>query len=226
VAIAQKTRTYDRLQTAAPGNGLLRQLCLALSNAVLQFPVAFEAQQKVLNQPTLLRNEIEAELAAMDGDFKILDYGCGSGTYTGLFPTDRYIGIDCNGSMLERAASQHPDHCFLQAANLGGISAQLQDVSQVLMIGVVHHLSDNDFLTIIADLPRTQPVNILTIDTLKCDSGLGRLVQLFERGEYLRPEVEHRRLLARVADEVMYKKVPYGNHFELAVFRGRLKRRT
>lgn len=207
---------------------LVRNICLCLSNAVLQFPIMFELQQKALSQPTLLRAEVEKELAdlhlANSGDFRILDYGCGSGTYSGLCDPARYLGIDCNESMLARAAQNNPQHTFLKASSLTEISHNLDNVVHVLMIGVVHHLTDADFINILSDIPTDRTVKLLTIDTLKCKSGPGWLVQLFERGDFLREESDHRRLLDQVAQETSYKKVPYGKYFELAVFRGEIRR--
>lgn len=208
---------------------LLRGLCLGLSNAILQFPIMFELQQKALSQPTLLRAEVEKELADLNrsnsGSYRILDYGCGSGTYSGLCDPAKYLGIDCNESMLARAAQNNPAHTFLKASSLTEISHNLDDVVHVLMIGVVHHLTEADFFNILAEIPTDRTVRLLTIDTLKCRSGLGWFVQLFERGDFLREESDHRRLLDHVAKETSYKKVPYGKYFELAVFRGEIRNR-
>jgi 2-polyprenyl-3-methyl-5-hydroxy-6-metoxy-1,4-benzoquinol methylase len=225
-AINQLRQRESQHLSALPQHGLLRRICLFISNAILQFPLAFETQQKALRQPTLLRAEVEEELEIIrktENDFVVLDYGCGSGTYSGLFNHQNYVGIDCNEAMLERASSVHPQHTFIKATNLSGISTRIGDVSEVLMVGVIHHLSQSDLISILKTLPKNKPIRLLAIDTLKCSGGLGAFVQLFERGEFLRSEKDHMRLLHRVADEISYKKVPYGNLFELAVFRGTIK---
>ncbi len=207
-------------------NSLTRKICLAASNAILQFPIIFELQQALLDQPDLLRREVEEEvrhLESLGQSFKVIDYGCGSGTYTGLFGAEHYLGIDCSEPMLERAADKHPNHAFIQATDLSGIRHSLEDVAHILMIGVIHHLPEWNLLSILSTLPKARPIRFLSIDTLKCTEGPGRIVQLFERGEYLRTEADHNRLLHRVANEISYKKVPYGRYFELAVFRGTVK---
>lgn len=206
----------------------VRAVCVNLSNAILQFPIMFELQQKALSQPTLLRTEVEEELSNLlqtnSENFRILDYGCGSGTYSGLCDPSRYLGIDCNKAMLARAAESNPKHSFVCASSLKEISQNLDDVVHVLMIGVVHHLADEDLVNILADIPADRTVRLLTIDTLKCNSGLGWLVQLFERGDFLRSERDHLSLLDRVATKTSYKRVPYGKYFELAVFRGEIRK--
>lgn len=206
----------------------LRKLCLWLSNAILQFPIMFEIQQKSLSQPTLLRREVEEELAVLskthNDQFLVLDYGCGSGTYSGLFDYDKYLGIDCNEEMLKRAAQNNPKHSFVHAHDLTGIGESLDSVVHVLMVGVIHHLSEPDLIDILSTIPKDKTVKLLAIDTLKCDSGIGKLVQLFERGEFLRNEQEHKKLLDRVAETTSFKKVGYGRAFELAVFRGVLRK--
>ena len=225
-SIAQASQLESQLLSDMPKQGLLRHLCLFVSNTILQFPLAFETQQKALDQPTLLRKEVEEELEIIsktENDFVVLDYGCGSGTYSGLFNHQNYVGIDCNEAMLERASNVHPQHTFIKATNLSGISTRIGDVSEVLMVGVIHHLSQSDLISILGNLPKNKPIRLLAIDTLKCSGGLGAFVQLFERGEFLRSEKDHMKLLHRVADEISYKKVPYGNLFELAVFRGTIK---
>ncbi len=201
----------------------LRKLCLFLSNAILQFPQIFELQQQILNQPTLLRKEVEDEIASLKAEnvnVRVIDYGCGSGTYTGLFSPDNYLGIDCSLPMIKHAQKQHPQHKFLHADNLEGIKSNLEDVSAIFLVGVIHHLPENLLISILDCLPKTNKVRMLSIDTLKCNSGLGAIVQLFERGEFLRDERDHKRILDRIASQLSYKKVPYGSCFDLAVFRG------
>jgi SAM-dependent methyltransferase len=230
ISFALNSNTKQESKQESPFFSLLRRVCLGLSNAILQFPIMFELQQRALSQPTLLRAEVEKELADLhlsnSGNYRILDYGCGSGTYSGLCDPARYLGIDCNESMLARAAQNNPQHTFTKASSLTEISHTLDDVVHVLMIGVVHHLTEADFFNILAEIPTDRAVRLLTIDTLKCRSGLGWVVQLFERGDYLREEGEHRRLLDHVALETSYKKVPYGKYFELAVFRGELRKKS
>lgn len=220
------TRNSDNFTSSI--YSFVRRVCVNLSNAILQFPIMFELQQKALSQPTLLRTEVEQELNSLlrtnSGNFRILDYGCGSGTYSGLCDPSRYLGIDCNKAMLTRAAENNPNHSFVCASSLKEISQNLDDVVHVLMIGVVHHLADEDLVNILADIPADRTVRLLTIDTLKCNSGPGRLVQLFERGEFLRSERDHLCLLDRVAAKTSYKRVPYGKYFELAVFRGEIRK--
>ena len=199
-----------------------RAACLSVSNAILQFPLLFEIQQRCFQQPGILRHEVEQELLSQDPaeEFTVLDYGCGTGTYAGIFSPRNYVGIDANQPMLDRASQQHKEHTFIQATDLTGIHDVISKVSHVLMVGVVHHLPDEACLSILSSLPSARPLKILTIDTLKCTSGPGKLIQLFERGEHLRTEEDHKKLLNKAAVETGYKKVPYGKWFELAIFRG------
>lgn len=206
--------------------GLLRAVCVTVSNSILQFPIMFELQQKALNQPSLLRNEVasEVDLMRLDGqDFLILDYGCGSGTYSGLVKPENYLGIDCNRAMLQRASDQHKDHRFVLASDLEGLQAELNEISHLLLVGVVHYLSEASVDKIFQGLPKNRPIKVLAIDTLKCKSGFGWLLQLFERGDFLRFESDHLRLLGKYTEQLSYKKVPYGNSFELAVYRGLIR---
>lgn len=207
-------------EAVAPESSLLRKLCLFVSQSILQFPLMFELQQKALDQPTLLRTEVEQELQSLGDDFMVIDYGCGSGTYTGLFSANNYLGIDCSLPMLERAAAKHPQHSFVQASDLSGIQSKLGTVGQILLVGVIHHLPEDLLVSILKTLPKGKPIKMLSIDTLKCAYGPGMFVQLFERGEFLRTEIDHKRLLDRVSVETSYKRVPYGRFFELAVYRG------
>jgi SAM-dependent methyltransferase len=201
----------------------LRPICLFLSNNILQFPLIFEMQQKALDQPELLRREVLQDIAEVGPEFTVIDYGCGSGTYAGLFDSRNYLGIDCSQAMIDRASNMHPDHTFVRADDIASIRERIGTVSHIFMIGVIHHLSEPALIAILQALPEHQEIKLLSIDTLKCDTFGGRIVQLFERGEFLRDEKDHRRLLARIADQRSYKRVPYGNWFELAVFRGVLK---
>jgi SAM-dependent methyltransferase len=215
------------LHTHPDNKGLMRQASLLFSESILQFPPVFELQQQLLRQPELLTNVVKEELEHLpkdQQDFLVLDYGCGCGTYAGLFDAKNYLGVDIDQRMIERASKLYPNHKFLQAGNLSDLRAQIGNISNLLLVGVVHHLSTEELFAIIADLPGDNPVRLLTIDTLKVPSGPGRMIQLFERGLYLREEAKHFELLSTLAEPISFSKVPYGKYFELAVFRGMVRR--
>lgn len=224
-------RLNSQLATQLPNDGgvnpwwinALRPFCLFASNTILQFPMIFEMQQRALDQPDLLRREVLQDIPDSASEFTVLDYGCGSGTYAGLFDSKNYLGIDCSASMIARASAQHPNHRFICADNLDLIRESIGPVSHIFLVGVIHHLSEAALISILKALPKKREIRLLSIDTLKCDGGPGQLVQLFERGEYLRNENDHRRLLARISNQTSFKLVPYGKYFDLAVYRGVLK---
>ncbi|MBI2841621.1 MAG: class I SAM-dependent methyltransferase [Acidobacteria bacterium] len=205
--------------------GLLRRTCLYAANVLFQFPPTFELQQWLFRQPTPIRREIEEDmssLCAQDGNVRILDYGCGGGSYAGLISSQHYCGVDSSARMIAWARHRYPHHTFIHASNLASIRSHLGKISFILLIGVVHHLHDREVVQLLSDLPCDAPVRILAIDTLRLTGGVGALIQLFERGQFLRSEHEYRNLLGRVAREDGYHEVPYGRYLKMAVFRGSL----
>ena len=205
---------------------VIRKATRFAANAVFQMPPAFRLQQWMFGVPDVITREILAELESVQPRhdcFRVLDFGCGCGTYSGLFAPEHYLGVDSSERMLRWARRLHPGHTYLQAGDIDSIKSHVENVSHLMLIGVVHHLSSESVLSILSALPHTRPVHVLTIDALKISSGPGALIQLLERGEYLRTRDDYRALLELALTDVRYNEVPYGRFLRLAVIRGRTR---
>lgn len=224
--------TINAEPTSAAGSARSRRdsiiggACRFAANALFQFPPMFRMQQALFKQPTLIRSVIEQELAGRQSGsnrFRVLDFGCGCGTYAGLFSPEEYVGVDSSERMLARARKQHPSHTFLQASDTESIHDMVEDVSHIFLIGVIHHLSDEAVVSVLSAFSRHIPRRVLTIDTLRAKGGPGALIQLFERGSYLRSSEEYRALLQRVITDLAYEEMPYGGYLRVAVLRGAIR---
>jgi SAM-dependent methyltransferase len=72
---------------------------------------------------------------------RILDLGCGTGEFAGLFPADRYLGVDVHPGYVRLARRLRPQHRFVceDAIAWGGDGAGFD---LTLVNGVLHHLDD------------------------------------------------------------------------------------
>ena len=85
---------------------------------------------------------------------KVLDLGCGPGKARAHLPDDvDYTGIDFNERHLETAQALYPNDRFLHG-DLGTLEMEEQgQYDLVMMMGVLHHLDDEQADSVLADIP-------------------------------------------------------------------------
>src|SRR3989338_3862075 len=73
---------------------------------------------------------------------KVLDFGCGTGSYSFLFDPDKYIGIDIDYDRIKYAKKNYPEYNFRYTQN--DIIKNLgNNFDYVFIVSTLHHLSDN-----------------------------------------------------------------------------------
>ena len=70
-----------------------------------------QAEEGLLS-PYLRSKRIGAALPFLKG--RILDYGCGSGALAAVVKPDRYVGVDVDRFVLNRARNNFPQYFFIQ----------------------------------------------------------------------------------------------------------------
>ncbi len=85
-------------------------------------------------------------------DSIVLDCGCGPGTYRNFLKTNQYIGIDINSNHIESAKKQFPRDKFINEDLLNIEKVILENIDSVIMIGILHHLSDEICLKLFENL--------------------------------------------------------------------------
>ncbi len=129
-----------------------------------------------------------ATFCRVDSNDRVFDFGCGTGQLLPFLRFSAYVGVDLDASALQRASRlAAPNARFAQGNGWDGIYRDLNP-NVVLMIGVVHHLSDDDFrsvvkrLTPVGCLPRIVTVDVSYFHGWILNNILSRL----DRGRYVR----------------------------------------
>jgi SAM-dependent methyltransferase len=137
-----------------------------------------------------------ADFCECDGQDRIFDFGCGTGQLLPFLRFSEYVGVDLDSAALRRAAR-------LSAANVRFLEGdEWDDVYRglnptvVLLIGVAHHLSDDDFRSALDRflLPGVLP-RFVTVDVSYFPGRpLNNLLSRMDRGRHVRTRQEYERL--------------------------------
>ena len=165
---------------------------------------------------SLLENDFKAIRATIKRDLKLgqglrsLDLGCGPGAFADLFNGDDYVGADLNARYIDHARRTRKGTFIVSDAR----KVELPDgrFDQVLIFGLLHHLSDEDVRAVLGEAKRllVPGGRILAIEDIPAISKLnliGHLIHNVENGEHIRPADEYRKLYQESArierEEVM-----------------------
>ncbi len=137
-----------------------------------------------------------ATFCRTDSNDRVFDFGCGTGQLLPYLRFSAYVGVDLDASALQRASrSTAPNVRFAQGDNWDGMYRDLNP-NVVLMIGVVHHLPDGDFRSVIKRLmPAGSRPRIVTVDVSYFPGWiLNNILSRMDRGRYVRSPREYEQL--------------------------------
>lgn len=129
---------------------------------------------------------------------RLLDFGCGTGELSGLFPSEQYVGMDVTPAYVSYARRRHGPRFQVMDGQALGYADNAFD--EVLVAGVFHHLPDEAVRRMAAELRRVlRPGGRLLAmeDTPARDwwNLPGRLIHQIDRGSHIREEREYLALL-------------------------------
>ena len=166
--------------------------------------------QKVSDHPVLfifirgiLENDFKAIRALIRKDLDLsagkrtLDLGCGPGAFAPMFKNQDYVGADLNRGYIEYARKKLPGTFIVSDAR----QLEMPDArfEQVLIFGLLHHLSDEDVRAVLRETKRVLVPGgrLLVIEDIPAISKMnliGHLIHNVENGEHIRPSEDYRRL--------------------------------
>jgi ubiquinone/menaquinone biosynthesis C-methylase UbiE len=152
---------------------------------------------------SLLENDFRAIRALIRRDLDLrpglssLDLGCGPGAFSDMFESGDYVGADLNRGYIDYAR-KHLKGTFL-VADAGQLELPDARFDQILIFGLLHHLSDEKVRAVLGECRRVLKPGgrILVVEDIPAVSRLnliGHLIHKVENGEYIRPAGEYRRL--------------------------------
>jgi cyclopropane fatty-acyl-phospholipid synthase-like methyltransferase len=166
---------------------------------LLRWPAVYNLAQGVASANyRAARSVIRQELMLAPGEW-LIDLGCGTGNLAGLFPDARYVGVDLSLPYLRFARrAARGNFAVMDVARLG---FREDTFDAAIAIGLTHHLDDGALERFAGQVRRVcrATARMIVIDIVPAQPWnlLERARQRWgERGKHLRPQEEHRRLLA------------------------------
>ena len=153
---------------------------------------------------------------------RVLDIGCGVATILNYLPTNSYVGVDHNSKYIDRAKRVHQGRGDFLLADLNVENfPQIGQFDIVLLIGVLHHLSDTEVSGLVEQIRKTLTSSgrLVTLDTTTVSGQhpVARVLARSDRGRYARSPEHYRQLLEtglRVNEEIVRHdllRIPYSH---------------
>lgn len=127
---------------------------------------------------------------------KILDIGCGTGTYADLFDANNYFGLEITPSYI-KYAKQHKKGNFI-CADARHIPFKNKTFGAICLIAIFHHLSISHVTDILKELKRiTLPKGLVLVmdqSNIKVNVAVDWLFQAiryFDKGKFIRTPKEN-----------------------------------
>ena len=154
-----------------------------------------------------------------DDSIGIIDIGCGTAEILAFLPAGvQYLGIDQNEAYIQACRRKYPKQEFFCGSWEEFQSSQKSDVdiSLVLCLGLLHHLSDQEAKTLLASLIEYLPPNgrLLSLDGSK-EEDSSRWESFFywvDRGAFIRNRTNYLRLFPSEPRHQLHRnwlRVPY-----------------
>lgn len=177
-------------------------LFASLVERISDNPVLFIFCRRILeNDFKAIRALIKRDLRVREG-LRTLDLGCGPGAFADLFAGDPYVGADLNARYIAHAQRKCPG--TFVAGDARGLDLPAHSFDQVLVFGLLHHLSDEDVRAVLREASRllAPAGRMLVIEDIPAISKLnliGHLIHHVENGEHIRPPAAYRSLYTEAA---------------------------
>jgi ubiquinone/menaquinone biosynthesis C-methylase UbiE len=171
--------------------GLLHSIVEKVSD----HPVLFIFFRSILeNDFKAIRAQIRRDMSVGKGQ-RVLDLGCGPGAFADMFVDDEYVGVDLNRRYIDWAR-QHKKGAFI-VSDARTIDLPDQRFDEILVFGMLHHLSDEDVRAVLREMSRLlapggKALVIEDIPALHKLNVIGHLIHNVENGEHIRKPEEYR----------------------------------
>ena len=140
---------------------------------------------------------------------RVLDVGCGPGTNTRHFADSDYLGVDINEKYIKFARERHSRNFVV--ADVRDFRPDLTDrFDFILANSLLHHLCTEDVIGILSHLRSLLTddghIHILEL-VLPEERSFARVLAQWDRGRFVRPLAEWRRIFLELFEEVVFQ--PY-----------------
>lgn len=140
-----------------------------------------------------------ARFCAVSATDRVLDLGCGTAKLLEFLRCARYLGVDLDRRALARASRHATDSIRFHHGEAWEAAGRELQPTVVLMIGLVHHLSDVQFRAMVDRLRRLDPLpeRIVTLDvSYFAGMWINNVFSRLDRGTFVRSQAAYEELFA------------------------------
>ena len=172
---------------------------MGLRARLLEIPIVYETLQNAVVRPERKSWLPHCLIEAKPG-MTVLDVGCGTGKILTDLPEVTYVGIDHNRDYVAQANYRHGLRGRFLAIDANNAAfKELGQFDRILLIGVLHHLSDEECLHLLPKLHEALAPDglLVTYDNAiaKGQHPIARLLAKLDRGRYARSAARYRALI-------------------------------
>lgn len=129
---------------------------------------------------------------------RTLELACGPGTFFDLFAGEKAVGVDLNARYIAYAAARYRNGTFIHG-DATRLDLPSGSFDQILIFGLLHHLSDQDVRAVLAECARLlaeggRALVIEDIPAVSSTNVVGHLIHAAENGHFIRQAAEYRAL--------------------------------
>jgi SAM-dependent methyltransferase len=149
-----------------------------------------------------------AQFCALRESDSVFDLGCGTAQILPFLKCARYLGADLDTTALERAARHSGPASRFVRGDEWDEALRAFDPTVVLLIGVVHHMPDGIFHSIVTRLKKASPDlrEIVTVDVSYFPRRpVNNLLSRLDRGRHVRRPDQYERLFRSAALRILEK---------------------
>ena len=202
---------------------------MGLRARLLKIPIAYELLTYGLTKPDTYKWLVDDVMSLTSG-MKVLDVGCGTASVLKLLPPVNYVGIDHNPDYISKAQSTFGNKGRFVVCDVNDPKFKEFGVfDRVMLLGVLHHLSDDECLQLMKSLVGCLAPGgrLITFDNTlaRGQHPIATMFSKLDRGRFSRSPEGYRALIESVFDieqEVVrhdLMRVPYSH----AAFRARAR---
>lgn len=167
-------------------------------NIFASYPAISIFLRKIVEANFKKQKAVIKENFLAEEDDSVLDLGCGTGEFSVFFNPKKYTGIDIKKKNIDYARRKYSGEFLIaDAVNLPFVD---NSFNKILIIGVLHHLSDDDSCKVLKEAGRVLKKNgqmliMEDIESLK-DGFFTRLIHGVDQGKFIRTEDGYRKILS------------------------------
>jgi len=180
--------------------------------SILKSPRIYNFMQNMMGGARIKKDLVENYISPVTGDY-ILDIGCGTAEILKFLPNSiNYYGFDQSQVYIDFAESVYSGKGVFKAELVDDLAVDnLPKMDRVIASGLIHHLSDNEVLSLFSVAKKSLKEGGAFVAIDPCYSaGQNKLAKYLidtDRGNHVRMEKEYKELAESIFDKVDTKVV-------------------